>query len=92
MNVLHKGLSVKQFPGTTLRSVRRMENLQSAFRKINRRSVGSDGVPYEAFLYPRAYALWNPPFFEEFGTEPLKVIQERIAYQDWPDPTVLIPI
>ena len=83
---LNRGLGLRSSTGPTLRSVRRMPNLMRALCEINRRPIGVDGIPWEAFVNPRAYALWNPHFLEEFGLKPLRNVQSRMAFGGIPDP------
>ena len=86
MKSLHRGLGLGLSPGPTERSVRKMPNLMKALHEINRKPIGLDGVPWEAFLNPRAFALWAPHFLEEFGLEPMRNIQDRMAFGGLPDP------
>ena len=86
MKSLHRGLGLGLSPGPTGRSIRRMPNLIEALHEINRKPIGVDGVPWEAFLNPRAFALWAPHFLEEFGLEPMRNIQDRMAFGGLPDP------
>ena len=69
-------------------SVRRMDNLRKARSEINRRPVGVDRIHYQGFIHPREYARWNPDMLRFFpDLEPMKDLQGRIAYGDFPDVT-----
>jgi hypothetical protein len=73
----------------TLRSVRRMSNLVAALKQINRRPVGIDGIPFEAYAYPQERAHWNPGLLEiDAQLNPLKAVQESLIYGALPDATV----
>jgi retron-type reverse transcriptase len=55
--------------------------------EINRRPVGVDGIPFEAYRSPRDHTLWNPNVLYVFDDpNPLKYLQLRILHKDAPDP------
>lgn len=49
----------------TLKSVRRKRNLREALTEVNRRSVGIDGIRWEAYVEPLAYLPSNPNVVDE---------------------------
>lgn len=81
---------IGEWPGApTLRSVRKLRNLELALAEINRRPVGVDGFTHEAYRKPFEYARWNPNFLTAYPElRPLQWIQgdisERFPYD--PDP------
>ena len=92
MKILYRGLGLAHSHGPTLRSVRRMNNLRIALKELNRRVIGVDGFPYEAWIHTREYILWNPDFLELHGLEPLKTLQEGLAFGEMPDATIEISV
>jgi len=87
VNDLSQGIKAVHAPTPTLKSVRRMPNLIKALSEVNRRPVGCDGIRWEGFGEPLAYLRWNPNFLDLFpDLQPLKNLQERIAYSEEPDP------
>ena len=86
MNPLFLGLSTGQPAGPTLRAVRRLANLRAALHEINRRPVGVDGFPFEAFVDPLAYLRWNPDLLDAYpDLKPLKTVQESLTECPIPD-------
>jgi hypothetical protein len=75
-------------PWPTLKSVRKTANLRRALAEINPRVVGIDGLPLDAFLWPRDYYRWDPNVLDLYpDSDPLAAIQESLTYRYQPDPT-----
>jgi Reverse transcriptase (RNA-dependent DNA polymerase) len=86
VNPLFHGLSTGQPAGPTLKAVRRMVNLRAALHQINRRPVGVDGIPFEAFLDPIGYLRWNPNLLDAYpDLNPVRTVQESLTECPIPD-------
>ena len=87
MNPLFHGISTGQTPGPTMKSARRMANLSAALHEINRRPVGIDEIPYEAFVDPLGHLRWNPNLLDAYpDLNPLRAVQESLVQSYIPDP------
>lgn len=87
VNDVSLGINIVGVPAPTLRSVRRMPNLERALREVSRRPVGCDGIRWESFADPLGYVRWDPNLLDlSPELQPLRHIQERIAHSDEPDP------
>jgi reverse transcriptase-like protein len=91
---LLRGIGKASSTGPTLRSVRRMSNLLAARSEINRRPVGVDGFPYEAYVNPRDYARWDPNLLLAYDCDPMVYLQEEFVFcfRYQPDPTEPIKV
>jgi hypothetical protein len=85
-NSVFRGATAARIGGPTLRSVRRIKNLTAALREINRRPVGIDGIPFEAFRDPIGHLRWNANFLDAYpDLNPLKTVQESLTKCSLPD-------
>jgi hypothetical protein len=83
---LHRGIGMGFDHAPTLKSVRRWENLEAAFREVSRRAIGCDGFSYWAYQEPFKYARFNLNFQLAYPElQPLKTIQESLLYNAVPD-------
>jgi len=63
-----------------------MANLSAVLHEINRRPVGVDGIPYEAYVDPLAYVRWDPNLLNFCpNLDPLRTIQESLIECPIPD-------
>jgi len=91
MNDLLKGIRVLNPHGITLRSARKMKNLQKAYQSINHRPTGIDEVPYSAVADPIGFLRWGPNFLCQYPElSILKVVQEYLGFGRNPSPTEAI--
>jgi hypothetical protein len=88
METLHRGIGAGLDQAPTLKSVRRINNLVSAFHEIrNRRAVGCDGIPYKAYLEPLKYARLDPNFLIAYPElKPFQTIHQSLLFNAYPDP------